>query len=119
MIEASFAEHFANDWIASWNAHDLPRILAHDADDFVMESPMIVMLAGEPSGRLIGKSAVGAYWQQAIAQIPDLHFEPIAVLPGVNSLVPHYRSAGDRLASDVLTFDAERLVIHTAAHYVA
>lgn len=80
---------------------------------------MIITLAGEPSGRLVGKSAVGAYWRQAIAQIPDLHFEPIAVLPGVNSLVLHYRSTGGRLASEVLTFDAERLVIHATAHYMA
>lgn len=26
MAEASFAEHFANDWIDSRNAHDLSRI---------------------------------------------------------------------------------------------
>lgn len=84
-----------------------------------MESPVIITLAGEPSGRLVGKSAVGAYWKQAIAQIPDLHFEPTAILTGVNSLVLHYRSAGGRLASEVLTFDAEHFVIHTAAHYVA
>ena len=119
MIEASFAEHFANDWIDSWNAHDLPRILAHYADDFIMESPVIITLAGEPSGRLVGKSAVGEYWRQALAKIPDLHFELITVLPGVNSLVLHYRSAGGRLASEVFTFDTERRVIHAAAHYVA
>ena len=23
----TFAEHFASDWIDSWNSHDLPRIL--------------------------------------------------------------------------------------------
>jgi len=31
MIEASSAEQFANDWINSWNAHDLSCILVHYA----------------------------------------------------------------------------------------
>ena len=119
MITPAFAEQFANDWIDSWNAHDLQRVLAHYSDDFIMESPMISALAGEPSGRLVGKSAVGEYWRQALVKIPDLHFELIAVLPGVNSLVLLYRSAGGRPASEVFTFDTEHHVIHAAAHYAA
>jgi ketosteroid isomerase-like protein len=58
----SFAEHFASDWIDSWNSHDLSRILSHYADDFTMTSPKIIQLADEPSGTLHGKAAVGAYW---------------------------------------------------------
>jgi hypothetical protein len=33
-MNITFAEHFANDWIDSWNSHDLQRILAHYVDDF-------------------------------------------------------------------------------------
>ncbi|MDP3877197.1 MAG: nuclear transport factor 2 family protein [Methylobacter sp.] len=42
-----FAEHFANDWIDSWNSHDLQRILSHYADDFEMSSPVIIQLAND------------------------------------------------------------------------
>ena len=28
MIDKAFAEHFAADWVDSWNNHDLDRILA-------------------------------------------------------------------------------------------
>jgi hypothetical protein len=38
MLTRDFAEHFAADWIAAWNAHDLEHILAHYAD-FGMSSP--------------------------------------------------------------------------------
>ena len=31
-VDSAFAEHFANDWIAAWNAHDLDRVLSHYAD---------------------------------------------------------------------------------------
>jgi len=34
VIDKSFAERFAADWIESWNARDLDRILAHYSDDF-------------------------------------------------------------------------------------
>ena len=66
-MEQTFAEHFAADWIEAWNAHDLNRILSHYEDDFEMSSPVIVQMAGEPSGTLRGKAAVGAYWRKALA----------------------------------------------------
>jgi midasin (ATPase involved in ribosome maturation) len=37
MLDKSFAEHFATDWIDSWNSHNLKRILAHYKDDFESE----------------------------------------------------------------------------------
>ena len=67
---------FAGDWISSWNSHDLSRILSHYADDFEMSSsPFIIQLAGEASGTLKSKNAVGTYWAKALQLIPDLRFE--------------------------------------------
>ena len=60
-MDSKFAAGFAAEWIAAWNAHDLQRVLSHYTDDFEMTSPKIVQIAGEPSGRLVGKAAVGAY----------------------------------------------------------
>ena len=59
MIEKDFAEEFARDWIESWNSHDLERILSHYSDQFEMSSPKIIQIAGEPSGTLKDKDAVG------------------------------------------------------------
>src|SRR5690349_21379940 len=66
----------------AWNAHDLGRILAHYADDFEMTSPYIASLTGEPTGRLAGKEAVGAYWRAALERFPDVHFELVDVFLG-------------------------------------
>lgn len=112
-----FAEHFASAWIDSWNSHDLPRILSHYADDFVMTSPKIIQLADEPSGTLRGKAAVGAYWAKALQLIPDLHFELITTLVGVNSITLYYRGAQGRLAAEVFHFSQEQKVIQAFAHY--
>lgn len=117
MIDKAFAEHFAADWIASWNAHDLVRILAHYADDFAMSSPVIAQIAGEPSGTLRGKQAVGAYWRKALQLIPDLQFELISVLVGVGSITLYYKGARGRLAAEVFHFGPEGKVVKAFAHY--
>lgn len=116
-MNPTFATHFASEWISAWNSHDLERILAHYADDFEMCSPVIVQIAGEPSGTLRGKEAVGAYWRKALQLIPDLHFELIATLVGVNSIALHYKGAQGRLAVEVFHFGADGKVVRAFAHY--
>ena len=117
MLTKDFADHFAADWIAAWNAHDLPRILSHYADDFEMSSPYIVQLLGEPSGRLKGKATVGDYWRRALERTPTLRFELIDTLVGVDSLVLYYRGARG-LAAEVFFFNEGGLVSKAGAHYV-
>ena len=118
-MDTTFTEHFATEWLAAWNAHDLPRILSHYADDFEMTSPVIVQLAGEPSGKLKGKAAVGAYWAKALKLIPDLHFELMGVLTGVDSITLYYKGAKGRLAAEVFHFGADSKVVRAFAHYAA
>jgi ketosteroid isomerase-like protein len=69
-MDRAFVKQFAAEWIESWNAHDLDRVLSHYADDFEMFSPVIIQVAGEPSGRLCGKVAVGAYWTKHYSSFP-------------------------------------------------
>ena len=118
-MDKAFAEHFAADWIESWNAHDLRRVLSHYTDDFEMSSPFIVQVAGEPSGRLSGKASVGTYWSKALQLIPDLHFELVSVLVGVVSVTIYYKGAGGRLAAEVFFFDSNQKVSRSVAHYGA
>ncbi len=116
-MDSAFAQHFATEWVAAWNAHDLEKVLSHYADGFEMSSPYIVALAGEPSGTLIGKPAVEAYWRKALSAFPDLHFDLISVLVGANSVTLYYKGARGRLAAEVFHFDAEQKVARAFAHY--
>lgn len=116
LITHEFAAQFAEDWIASWNAHDLSQILSHYADDFEMLSPYIVQIAGEPSGVLKGKAAVAAYWAKALAQMPALKFELHSVLIGVDSLVIYYRGVKG-MAAELFFFDAHGKIVKACAHY--
>ncbi|MFZ1754215.1 MAG: nuclear transport factor 2 family protein [Caldilineaceae bacterium] len=117
MLDNTFASHFAQEWIDAWNSHDMTRILAHYRDDFVMSSPKIVQIAGEPSGVLRGKPAVAAYWTTALSRLPDLRFELIGVYAGVDRVVIHYFGAGGQQAAESFVFDSNGLVIEAAAHY--
>lgn len=116
MITRAFADHFAAEWIDAWNHHDLDRILSHYSEDFTMSSPYIAQIAGEPSGRLQGKAAVGAYWKSALERMPDLRFEHHATLLGADSVTIYYRGARG-MAAEVFFFDAQGQVREAAAHY--
>ena len=117
MIDKSFAEQFAADWIEAWNHHDLDRILSHYDDDFEMSSPYIPQIAGEPSGTLHGKAAVGVYWSKALQLIPDLHFELITTLVGVDSITLYYQGAQNRLVAEVFHFGSNQKVVKAYSHY--
>jgi ketosteroid isomerase-like protein len=117
VIDRDWAEGFAREWVDSWNAHDLERVLSHYSDDFEMSSPFIVAFSGEPSGTLKGKANVGAYWRAALERIPDLHFELLQVFVCVNSITIYYRAVLGKLATEVLFFDADGKACKGLAHY--
>ncbi len=116
-MNSAAAEKFAKEWVEAWNAHDLPRVLAHYSDDFEMSSPVITQVTGHPDGRLQGKEAIGAYWAKALALFPNLKFEPICTLLGVNSLVIHYYGATGKRVAEVFHFNEAGLVDRAHAHY--
>ena len=117
VITREFADSFAVEWIAAWNARDLPRVLSYYTEDFEMSSPLIIEIAGEPSGELRGKEKVRAYWQAALQRNPGLRFELLAVFAGANSMVLHYLRNSGQPAAEVLFFNEQGLVYRAAAHY--
>jgi hypothetical protein len=116
-MDAAFAQQFAAEWIEAWNQHDVSRVLTHFAADFEMNSPLIIQVAGEPSGRLRGKAAVEAYWRKALGPNPDLKFELLTTLVGVGSLTLCYKNQRGQLAAEVFHFGPGNLVVKAFAHY--
>lgn len=118
MIDENFAKSFAAEWITAWNAQDLDEILSHYDEDFEMSSPVIVQLQAEPTGTLRGKPAVRAYWSKALQLIPDLQFELISILVGIQSITLYYKGARDRMSAEVFFFNADWKVTKAFAHYL-
>lgn len=110
------ARAFAEGWIDAWNAHDLDAVLAHYSDDFEFSSPLVIQVAGEPTGTLKGKAAVEAYWRAALAGVPTLRFDLVDVLAGVDCLTILYR--GHRgLAAELFELDANGRAVRGRALY--
>jgi len=116
-ITREFAERFADQWIAAWNAHDLPRVLSHYEDDFEMASPIIIEITGEPSGVLRGKKKVGAYWEEALQRSPDLRFEKLGVFIGARGLAIHFRNQRGRPSVETFELGEQGLVTRAAGHH--
>ena len=116
MITQEFADAFAREWIAAWNAHDVERVLSRYADDFELTSPFIARIAGVQDGRLIGKAAVRTYWIEALRRLPDLMFRLRGCRVGVDSIVIEYEGVG-HLAAETLVFDRSGVVVRAYANY--
>lgn len=118
-MTAEQAEAFARDWIAAWNAHDLDRILSYYSDDVVFSSPFVIRLVGAPSGEASGLEALRVYVTRGLEAYPDMHLEPIEVLPGAGSIALRYRSVDGREAIETLELDRAGKIRRCTAHYSA
>jgi len=110
-------KNFAKSWITSWNSHNMEDILSHYSDDIEITTPMIKLAAGIESGSLKGKDQVAAYWTKALQKIPDLHFELIDVMEGINSVALYYKSVMNKKAVEVMFFNDEGKVNRMYALY--
>lgn len=117
MIDPKWAREFANDWIESWNSHDLKRILSHYTNDFEMKSPLILERIAGSQGCLTGKDKVASYWLPSISADPPLQFELIDVLAGIDSITLYYRSVGRRVVAETLIFNEQGKAVKSMAQW--
>jgi len=116
-VDAAEARRFAEHWYAAWNAHDLDAILEHYTDDVELTSPFVASLAGDESGRLVGKSALRDYFAAGLERFPDLRFEPLELYVGVRSLVLRYVGPTGAETCEVIFLNDDGKVARYFAHY--
>jgi hypothetical protein len=111
------ADSFAAAWIAAWNSHDLDRILEHYAEDITVTSPLVSSVLGVDRDTVSGKAELRAYWGPALVKFPDLEFELYHAIPGVRSVVLHYRSVRNLRAAEYMELDGVGKIRRVVAHY--
>jgi hypothetical protein len=116
-MDAAFAQQFAAEWLAAWNALDLEAILSHFAEEVVFTSPLAQRIVEGSDGVIRGKEALRAYWSEGLRRNPELHFEIVGLYLGVATIVIHYRNHSGALVDEVLTFDGS-LVVEGHATYL-
>ncbi|HEU5351730.1 MAG TPA: nuclear transport factor 2 family protein [Terracidiphilus sp.] len=81
---------FAHQWIAAWNSRDIEAILAHYEDGVELVSPVAAQLLGLPGGLVSGKAALRDYFARGLAAFPQLRFQLVDTLAGMDSIVLYY-----------------------------
>jgi hypothetical protein len=107
---------FVNRWVNLWNARDLDGVLEHFADHVTFTSPTAAELIDGSDGVVRGKTALCAYWANALSRNPDLHFELVGTYVGINTIVINYRNQNGVLVNEVLTFEGPLVVQGHATH---
>lgn len=116
MQDSKFYEKFAAEWIAAWNSHDIERIMSHYDESLKFSSPKLATFISSSGGKLHGKEAVRSYWVKALAAQPGLHFDLVAVLKGVESVVISYKGLGGKLCAEFFVFSENGSVVESHAH---
>ncbi|GEM_PF-499678 len=117
LISQESAARFASDWITAWNNHDLEQIMLYYTDYICFTSPLVASDFNEPSGTIIGKDALRAYFQKRMIMFPDLHFELVEVFAGVNQIAIFYKELNGGLVSETMIFNSYGLITKAAVCY--
>jgi hypothetical protein len=110
-------QHFAEAWIAAWNAHDLDRILAHYADDIILTSPAAAELLNDPSGIVTSLPALRDYFQRGLEAFPDLQFELLDVFAGLTTIVLLFKNQRGTHTAEFMELDAQGKITRVVANY--
>ncbi|HEY1811601.1 MAG TPA: nuclear transport factor 2 family protein [Kofleriaceae bacterium] len=66
-------------WLDRFEARDLDGLLALYADDATHTSPKIRVRDPGTAGKLRGKPALRAWWQDAFERLPELRYVPTSI----------------------------------------
>ena len=80
----------ARAWLDAFNAHDVDALVALYADDCTHTSPKIRALHPDTGGQLVGKPALARWWRDANARLPNLRYEPTAIVAGDETVIIEY-----------------------------
>lgn len=116
-MNKEFAQKFAHSWIDAWNHQNLDKVLEFYTEDCEFSSPLIEEVLKKPIGELKGVTNIRDYWAQALKLVPNLSFELVTVLSGINSLIITYYGAHDTLSADVFYFNEQNKVVRSSAYY--
>jgi SnoaL-like domain len=116
-LQDSFAREFAQEWVDSWNSHDLERILTHYEEDVLLSSPVALKLLNG-DGTVRGKAALREYFLRGLQAYPDLRFDLIDILWGTETIVLCYvNNVRGTKTAEVLLLSPARKISRVWANY--
>jgi hypothetical protein len=110
-IARDIADRISAHWLNAWNSHDARAVVEHFAEEVAVSSPLLEVRRPGSGGRLAKKSDVLDYYEEGLRRAPQLHFELVEVLRGVDQLTIVYRDhTGCMVAETLVTYDGVTIV---------
>jgi hypothetical protein len=116
-MDLEFATRFAEEWIESWNSHDIEKIISHYADKLKFKSPLIVERYADPDGTIYDREKLQEYFLIGLSNNPSLAFKLKKVLLGVNGLTLYYENARGGETAEYFEFNEDNKVIRSVSCY--
>ncbi len=117
MIDPKEAQRYAEEWIDSWNSHDIDRIMALYADSICHITPKLTMLFGSVSHAIKDKDELREFFAAALKRSPNLHFTLGEVFAGAESIVVCFDSTTGIYVAVVLILNENMKITQYMAHY--
>ncbi len=96
----------AYQWFASFNEHNLEKLLLLYGEKAEHYSPKLKVRHPETHGLIKGKDALRAWWQDAFDRLPSLRYEVLRLTPYENRVfmeyIRHVSGEDDLLVGEML-----------------
>lgn len=107
----------ATAWINAWNNRDINAIMNHYAEEVVFYAPTVIKRWNIADGKLCGKEQLRKHFLKGFELAPDLHFELITVLAGVDGMTIVYKRETGTVVADVVQLNNNGKAILVKAYY--
>lgn len=91
--------------------------MSHYDDDITLVSPVALRVLDIPSGKVSGKKALGAYFAKGLEVYPDLKFQLIDVMWGVNSVMLYYKNQQGVKAGEFMEIGPAGKILKVVVNY--
>lgn len=93
--------------------------MSHYDVDVVLVSPAAAKILDNPSGTVVGSTALRGYFQRGLELYPNLHFELLDVMCGLSSVVICYKNQKGTRTAEFMEFGKNEKIIRVVANYSA
>lgn len=110
----------ARRWLAAFNAGDVDALIELYAEDAVHESPKVRKAMPGSGGKLVGKTAMRSWWQQAFSRLPGITYELTALTSDSSRAVIEYmrRAPGEQPLAVAEAFEVrDGKIVHSVVYH--
>lgn len=107
----------AEQWIGAWNERNLDAIMEHYTPSVRFSAPTVICRWKKADGILMGTDALRQHFKRGLERAPNLHFELVDVLMGVDGMTIVYRRETGALVVDVVLLNEDYQGVEVRVYY--